>query len=499
MSYEPTNYLDNSIMKAEEYLERVKPVADESRWKPNYHVSAPANWLSDPNGFSAYKGDYHLFYQHHPYAPKWGNMFWGHMKSSDLVRWEHLPVALAPDQEYDKDGCFSGSAIEKDGKLYLLYTGNVWTGSDWTQELLQVQCAAVSEDGITFTKLEQNPLIEKAPEGNIHPYHFRDPKVWQQGEHYYMVLGSRSQDDRGQALLYKSSDLLDWEFVNVLAQGDERLGFMWECPDLFDLDNQHVLIISPEGMQPEGDLYHNKSQSGYLIGHFDEMQGSFKHHDFHLLDYGFNFYAPQTVLDRQGRRVMIGWMSLWDGDKPEEAHEWAGAMTMPRMLTLKGEQLYSTPLPEMESLRKEYVSHGNITLDQEFALDGVRGNSVELELAIEAEANSVFGVKIGCSPDGMEETLLTFNGPEGKLILDRTRSGQGVGGIRKAPVQLQDGRLLLRIFIDNSCIEIFINDGEQVMSARFYPGEDSDRILFFGDGSAVLEKLNKWEMDSCWL
>lgn len=499
MSYEPTDFSSDSIARAEAYLEQVKPAAEESRWKPKYHLSAPANWLSDPNGFCLYQGEHHLFYQHHPYAPKWGDMFWGHVKSRDLVHWRHLPIALAPDEDYDKDGCFSGSAIEKDGKLYLLYTGNVWTGSDWTRDLLQVQCAAVSEDGTTFAKLPQNPLIKAAPAGDIHPCHLRDPKVWRQGETYYMVLGSRSRSDRGQALLYRSANLLDWEFVSVLAQGDERLGFMWECPDLFALEDKHVLIVSPEGMKPEGDLYHNKSQSGYMVGHFDEVRGVFEPGDFHLLDYGFNFYAPQTTLDDQGRRVMIGWMSSWDEEKPEGAHQWAGTMTIPRLLMLKGEKLCSTPLPELENLRRKHVGHTDIALENEVVLTGVYGSSVELEIAVRAGADSVFGLKFGCSRDGAEETVLTFNGPEGNLVLDRTRSGEVARGIRKAPVKLQDGRLILRVFIDRSCVEIFVNFGEQVMSARFYPGEASDGIVFFGDGSAVLEKLDKWEIDSCWL
>ncbi|WP_194544727.1 glycoside hydrolase family 32 protein [Paenibacillus sp. JZ16] len=499
MSYKSTEFSNDFIARAETYLEQVKPVAEASLWKPKYHLSAPANWLSDPNGFSRFKGEYHMFYQHHPYGPTWGNMYWGHMKSRDLVNWQHMPIALAPDQNYDKDGCFSGSAVEKDGKLYLLYTGNVWTGSDWTRDLLQVQCAAVSEDGVTFTKLPQNPLISAAPSGDIHPNHFRDPKVWRQGQYYYFVLGSRSRSDRGQALLYRSTDLLNWEFVSVLAQGDERLGYMWECPDLFAVDDKHVLIISPEGMAPEGDLYHNKSQSGYLVGQFDEERGKFEHDDFYLLDYGFNFYAPQTTLDEQGRRVLIGWMSMWDDEKPEAADQWAGMMTIPRVLMLRGNQVLSTPHPELSQLRGTHIAHTGVTLKNEVTLTGIRGNCLELGMTIRAQEGSVFGLKFGCSEDGTEETVLTFDGREGKLILDRTRSGQGPGGIRKAPVQLKDGRLVLRIFIDQSCAEIFVGDGEQTMSARFYPSDTSDGIVLFGDGLAVLEQLGKWEMNSCWL
>jgi len=480
------------ITRAMESLTIEQPAVNQNYWKLQYHVATPAYWMNDPNGFSFYNGEYHLFYQHHPYSPKWGPMFWGHVKSKDLAFWEHLPIALAPTEEYDRDGCFSGSAIEKDGKLYLMYTGNVWTGDNYDTDLKQVQCLAVSEDGIQFEKLSTNPVIAEAPEGDIHPHHFRDPKVWKHGAHYYCVLGSRTKDHHGQVLVYRSDDLVNWEFIDIAAKSDGNLGFMWECPDLFRLDGQDVLVMSPQGVKPKGHLYHNLHQAGYLMGHFDYETGLLEHGDFQLLDYGFDFYAPQTTEDEQGRRVMIAWMAMWESEMPEQKYNWAGAMTIPRELSMKNGQIISKPVPELERLREELVQYEHITISGEQELANISGDCYELEVQIDAKSASQFGIKLRVDQEKEQETILTYDRVEGLFSFDREKSGEGPGGVRKAPVQLQDNTLHLRIFVDKSSVEVFINDGEQVMTARIYPGEGATGIHFFADQEVELITLNKW-------
>src|SRR5581483_226994 len=162
----------NKLQQAEEAIKRAKEkVRDDYRL--GYHIMAPANWINDPNGLVQYKGEYHVFYQHHPYDENWGPMHWGHVKSKDLVHWEYLPIALAPTEAYEKDGCFSGSAVDDNGVLTLIYTGNIWV--DREKDILdQSQCIATSTDGIHFTKEAVNPVIAKHPEEGSG--HFRDPK-----------------------------------------------------------------------------------------------------------------------------------------------------------------------------------------------------------------------------------------------------------------------------------------------------------------------------------
>ncbi len=482
------------IKNAHEELNKYKKSVTEHEWSLQYHVMPQANWMNDPNGFTMFNGEYHLFYQHHPYSPKWGPMYWGHVKSKDLVHWEHLPIALAPSEPYDIDGCFSGSAIEKDEKLYLFYTGNKWTGPDQDKDLKQVQCLAVSNDGVHFEKIDENPVIEAAPSGDIHPNHFRDPKVWKEGDYYYCVLGSQTKDRIGQVLLYRSADLMKWEFVNVMARGNGNMGYMWECPDLFSLAEQDVLVMSPQGVKPEGDLFHNLHQSVYVFGQLDLEQGNFQFNEFQLLDYGFDFYAPQTTVDGLGRRILVGWMAMWESDMPEQEHNWAGAITVPRILTIENDKLKCIPAPELETLRYDKVSYNNEQLDGENSFEDIHGNCLELNVVVDMKQATEFGVRVRMNKTGTEETVLTYDVEQEKIILNRDRSGKGPGGERKAPVELNNGKLQLTLFLDNSSLEVFIQNGEKVMTARIYPDAQSKGIEFFSNGEVDLLQLDKWSL-----
>ncbi|RXJ02561.1 glycoside hydrolase family 32 protein [Anaerobacillus alkaliphilus] len=482
------------IDKANKNIEVLKKQVAENHWRLHYHVASRANWINDPNGFVYYDGEYHLFYQHHPYSAEWGPMYWGHVKSKDLANWEHLPIALAPSEDYDQDGCFSGSAIEKDGKLYLMYTGNTWTGENRDTDLKQVQCLAVSEDGIRFRKLEQNPVISGVPVGNVNPNHIRDPKVWKHGEYYYCVLGSKTNEEAGQILLYRSTNLTDWDFLSMAAKGEGNFGFMWECPDLFHLDGKDILVMSPQGVKPEGDLYHNLHQSGYVIGSLNYETGIFEHGPFTMLDYGFDFYAPQTTLDAKGRRVMVSWMAMWESDMPEREFDWAGAMTLPRELTLANGKVISKPVPELKALRGEFIEYRNIKMKGEAKLPGISGDCIELEVVVDAKTSAEFGLKLRVDEERQQETVLVYHAREETLTFDRKKAGVGPRGIRKAPAVLKNGQLHLHIYIDKSSIEVFINGGEQVMTGRVYPSEQATGICFFAEDELEIVSLKKWDI-----
>ena len=288
------------IARANESVAKVKDIVLKNPHRNKYHFMAPAYWLSDPNGLIYFKGEYHMFYQHYPYAPHWGSMHWGHAKSKDLVHWEHLPIALAPSEHYDLDergGCFSGSAVDDNGTLAVVYTGTVWREG----KVIQSQCLATSTDGITFEKYEGNPVIPGPPEDGSAD--FRDPKVWKHDGKWYVVIGS-CKDGKGKALLYRSDDLKKWDYVGVLAESDGSMGTMWECPDFFPLGDKHVLVFSAMGM--------GEKKTMYLVGNMDYETGKFTWDTCGEVDCGFEYYAPQSFLDDKGRRIMIAWLNAWD-------------------------------------------------------------------------------------------------------------------------------------------------------------------------------------------
>ena len=238
----------------------------EDNYRLDYHLMPPAGWMNDPNGLIYFNHEYHAFYQHNPYEPKNGPMHWGHAKSKDLVNWEHLPVALAPSEIYDMGesggyGCWSGSAVDDNGVLTLIYTGHV-DGRTPTE----VQCIATSTDGVTFNKAAYNPVIAGAPEEG--GFGFRDPKVWQHDGVWYMVIGY-GKDGLGKALLYKSSDMRDWSYIGVAAESDGTMGICGSVRICFRLGTEmtHVLVISPMNM--------GTTKTMYLTGKFSYETGIF--------------------------------------------------------------------------------------------------------------------------------------------------------------------------------------------------------------------------------
>ena len=441
-----------------------------SRWYPKYHIAAPAGWVNDPNGFAFFKGQYHFFYQHYPYGVVWGPMHWGHVVSKDLVHWEHLPVALAPDKDYDNGGVFSGSGIEKDGKFYLFYTGNI-TLPDQNPDHMQKQCLAISDDGINFRKASTNPVIDVPRDVDMSISDFRDPKIWKHDDKFYIVLGSQTANcERGEILLFEWNDFEGWTLKNISAQAEGNQGNMWECPNFAEVDGKDVLIMSPMGIQPEGNKFLNNVDVIYSVGKLDYETGIFEHGDFELLDYGFDFYAPQVTKFPDGRTIFIGWLQMWNVPQPEQLDGWAGQMTIPRELKLVGDKIFTPPIKELEKLRKGKKSYKTLSLDKETKLDGIGGEVGELCLTVNGKQN--FSVLI-------RKTLkLSYDAKEGiiKIIRDGS-SDERLAGEREAKIS-PCKKLSFRIYIDKSSVEVFVNDGEIVFSSRIYPEETETDIVF---------------------
>lgn len=297
----------------------------------DYHFEPGCGWMNDPNGLIYYRGRYHAFFQHYPYAPHWGQMHWGHAVSDDLLHWEQLPVALYPDMEYENEGgCFSGSAVEKDGRLYLFYTSV-------SHSLGQTQSLAYSDDGLHFSKFSGNPIISSNPIGSSD---FRDPKVTCIDGTYYMVVGT-GDGQFGKVLLFTSEDLLDWSYVGILFEGREYAHCI-ECPDFFKMGNRYVLMFSK--------INETERSTIFAVGDFKD--GKLTNYTISRPEWGLDFYAPQTFTDGQ-RRIMIGWMYHWGKTSPEGC-SFAGAFSVPRELKLLGDRVTNYPVKEAQFLlRKE--------------------------------------------------------------------------------------------------------------------------------------------------
>ncbi|MBM7570148.1 glycoside hydrolase family 32 protein [Aquibacillus albus] len=454
-----------------------------------YHFMAPAFWINDPNGFIQFDGEYHLFYQHHPYSADWGPMHWGHAKSKDLVYWEHLPIALAPKAN---EGCFSGSAVDDNGIFTLIYTEH-----DSNRSPRQVQCLATSEDGINFEKYIKNPVISGPPPGESDD--FRDPKVWKYEDLWYMVIGS-GIDGKGKVLLYKSEDLKNWKYVGVVLESDGSQGYMWECPDLFPLEeDKFVLIVSPMGMAEVG------RKNIYFIGDFNYETGKFIPESSGELDYGFDFYAAQTLLDDKGRRIVIGWMDMWGATMPSKENGWAGAMSLPREISLHPDgKLTFKPIPELKKLRKKQNQFKDIILDNNSNrfLEDIKGGGLEVivDIDLSRTSSTMFGMILRASDNQLEQTRVIFNQKTKELTVNRNKSGKGDGGIYGHTLEgCLEKNLKLHIFVDRSSVEIFANDGQVVMSNRIYPDPTSINLDFFKTyGEVYVTTLDVWELSSVW-
>nr|WP_129955450.1 glycoside hydrolase family 32 protein [Rahnella sp. RFA10(1/100)] len=474
-----------TIAHAEQELQAKREMLN-LRWYPRYHLAARAGWINDPNGLIWFDGWYHAFYQHHPYSTQWGPMHWGHARSKDLLHWEHLPVALAPEGPEDKDGCFSGSAVVDGDTLALIYTGHKFHGDAGNDEnLYQVQCLATSRDGIHFKR--EGIIIDTPPD--LH--HFRDPKVWREGDSWYMVVGARV-GDTGQIRLYRSADLRQWQDEGILDEAQAGMGFMWECPDFFTLNGKRVLMFSPQGMAAQGFENRNLFQSGYLVGDWQPGEPFVRTGEFVEMDHGHDFYAPQSFLTPDGRRIVIGWLDMWESPMPEQQDGWSGMLSLPRELSLtEDNRLQMRPSKEVEALRQAWFPWPVSTLKNQQTLMANKGEAMEVVLYWDCASSDAeqYGLSLGEGLRVYVDTQMQ------RLVLERRYPQYGLCGTRSVPL-VPGAPLALRMFIDSSSVEVFVNDGEACLSSRIYPDADRRELsLFAWHGTATLSDAGAWQLE----
>ncbi len=420
------------------------------------HLKAPGNWINDPNGFIYFKGEYHMFYQYFPGEPRWGTMHWGHAVSPDLVRWEHKGIALFPSKYADQNGCFSGSALEHEGCMYLFYTGvhylmpnpeNIHLCLDGGMEASQIMIT--SEDGMNFDNYNKKrvvvPPIMDQEIGDTADT--RDPKVWRGKDAWYMILGSKTQNQKGKALFYRSENLTEWTWVNSVSK-DQDLGWMWECPDYFETEGGKVLVISPMGLMQEENLEPN--QSICAVVEFEEETCQMEIPDeYQFLDYGMDLYAPQSTLDAEGRRVLMAWLRMPEAVDGTEG-KWNGMFCLPRVVTVKDGHIFFQVHPNADAMyRKEIADSGEA---------GESGYKVSLELK-EGEWLNVGGYRVWRERNQIHvDRSAVFGNYKGWALQCKTP-------------EIRDG-YHLDVYVEPNMIEIYVNQGEYVISHVVYGLKD---------------------------
>jgi fructan beta-fructosidase len=511
------------------------PALTQPDYRPLYHFTPPQNWINDPNGLVFYDGEYHLFYQHNPFANQWGHMSWGHAVSRDLLRWQHLPVAIPEFTHTDlqtglrqvQTAIFSGSSLIDRGNrsgicppgtrdcMVAIYTGNVTAGSE---HISQYQNMAYSTDrGRTWTQYPRNPIID------IGSKEFRDPNVfWYEPQQKWVMAVVKATEHR--MALYESKDLKTWQLMSHFGPAADT-SKVWECPALVQVPVQNepgkskwVLFISA-----------GHPQAGYVgmqyfVGNFDGREfrpdaaspkpaiangfpGS-------VVDWGKDYYAaipyndlpptPDGKPARGGpaRPVMIGWLNNWAyaGDLPTTPFK--GAMSLPRQISLRRErgeyQLIQQPISEVTRLRGDRSIQRFVQLKNQTApLEQTTTNAYELELEITPLTAKTAGIRL--AKGGNEETVIQYTA-DGQLQLDRRRSGnvafsKAFPSVESAPLSRRNGAIKLRIFVDKSVIEIYANDGARVLTDQIFPTNGVNGIELFSEGgTALFRNVSLWQL-----
>lgn len=457
--------------------EQFGPLSAKDKNRLKLHLMPRTGWMNDPNGLCQMRGIYHVFFQYSPLDVNGGMKAWGHVTSKDLLTWEWQEAPLYPDMPFDKDGVYSGSACIVNDIMYLFYTGNVKEDGNHDYILSGRQANTVlvtSKDGEHFSEKELLMTNADYPKG--YTCHIRDPKIWQEGDTFYMLQGGRKIGDIGATLLFTSKDLHHWAFHKEITT-NELFGYMWECPDYFEVQGEKIFSCSPQGVKAEENRFQNIYQSGYF-----KVKGNIEAdcslEDFTEWDMGFDFYAPQTFEDEKGRRILIGWAGIPDAEydnEPTVEHGWQHALTFPREITVANGKVLQNPVQEIFSLRGESIiipSQEQVAIEQEI-----------FELDISKDGDAPCKVEYSC---GSEKLTLSYQ--EGILSLSLTNEAGRGRKLRKAKVEQIEH---LQIFADTSLMEIYVNQGEMVLTTRYYFSEGDRSIIIEGSKENTLWNLNE--------
>lgn len=473
-----------------DYLEKLTQSVQQSTWRMAYHIQPKTGLLNDPNGFSFFNGRWHLFYQAYPFGPVHGLKSWYHLSSTNLIDWQDEGYGLLPDHPMDSHGVYSGTAIAVEDQLLLAYTGNV---RDENWERLTYQMGAWMDKNNQIQKIDQ-PLIPAPPAG--YTTHFRDPQVIRYAERYLLIIGAQTDQEEGRVLVYQSDTLADWELLGELQFTDQSLGFMVECPTLVFIDEKPVLIFCPQGMDKNDLAYQNIYPNTYIVGESFDLETLTIHNPSPIqnLDEGFDLYATQGFCAPDGRILSVGWAGLPEVEYPTDREGWAHSLSLIRELSLKDNRLYQQPVKEYENLRQNVQSF-NGELSDLTCIKGNQKNTYELEINLPKSTTGT--LYLFADQTNKHHLALHFDTKHGKMILDRSQTdepfAQAFGETRSVDFTANQS-LQLQIFADQSICEIFVNNGEKVLTSRVFPTENAHHLFLEGQGGHY--EGNIWNLRS---
>ena len=427
------------------------------QWHNKFHLEMPKGLVNDPNGLCYHQGKYQIFFQWNPFGCEHKHKHWTYTQTTDFINYTKPQIALAPVDKFDKDGCYSGSARSKNNKLEIIYTANL---KDEQNIRYPRQVLVKQDDDGKFIK--EKIIIDTVPKG--YTTHFRDPYIFTKNNRSFIILGAQRENLTGCALIYEEIDE-NWIFRGELKTQLTDFGYMWECPNLFTIDDKDILVFCPQGLKAQKYQYQyqNLYQAGYLIGQFNPDTLEFTHGEFHEFDMGFDFYAPQ-VLVHENRHILIGWVGMPDKlqDYPTINDGWVHSLTLPRELILKNDKLYQRPISELNELNQNTITKVNT---DKISLS----TNKKLEISIPLKDISSWQGKLKFND---EYILLTYDKNTSVFTIDRNQLKLGGKGIRQFLVKAQD-ELNLSVYIDSSIIELYLQDGEYYATFCYYPTNDN--------------------------
>lgn len=464
--------------------------------RPEYHPIPPAAWTNETHGLIYHDDKYHIYYQKNATGPYWAHINWGHMSTPDLLQWDHHKPVLWPEKGYDEFGIWSGHVIKnEEGTPVIMYTAG--DGEKFGMAMAYPQNDKLTE----WKKYEKNPVIPEAPE-KFERSDMRDPYIWKEKDTYYMIIGFGVEKPKkaGAVLLYKSMDLKNWEYLNLMHVGKPEVfpcGVFWEMPVFWKFKNKDKYVLLVNKIPYKGD----PARAFYWVGEFKNERFVPDHEIPKLLEVVNGLLSPSVAYDKQKRTTAIA--IIPDEIKPQGNYElgWAHLYSIPREWKLEDNRIKQYPHPNLKRLRTGHQSYQNIDLtpgtDNRPNIDGR-----QLELVAEFSQGSArdVGIILGKHPDDKEFTKISYDFALGKFTVDRTKSSLNKymhSDVKSGKLpEPKNGKIKMHVFVDGSVVEVFVNDGYAFTTRMFPEKKVSNNVEFFSEGGkATLESLDVWKMD----